>query len=415
MRVLFVTEQFPYPLDTGGNVRTFHLLKGLAEEHEVVLLASTWDGLSDEHLDAVRPWTLQIEIVRVPEARALRDAMLLARSLSDRSALFLARHFRSEVAERIDALMAAGRYAAGGATSPRPAFDAVHFNHLDAALYAGWIPNGVWKVLDEHNVVTNQAWTMLASEPPGVRRWVLEREARRLPQVEANLCNAMDLCLACSEDDAKSLRALGVHRPLSVVPNGVDLEFFHPAGREPQPCTMVFVGTLDYDPCEKGVWYFCREILPLIRRKLPQARFVAVGRNPSKRLRDLAASEPTIGLPGRVGDVRPHVWSAALSVVPLLSGSGTRLKILEAMAMGSPVVSTSIGIEGLGARDGQDALIADDPEGFAAAAVRAMSDPMLAARLARSGRAMVERHFGWPAACGQLLKAYGALAARAAA
>jgi glycosyltransferase involved in cell wall biosynthesis len=413
--VLFITEQFPYPLDTGGNVRTFHLLKGLAEEHEVVLLATTRDGLSEERLDAVRPWCSQIQIVRVPEGRPLRDAMLLARSLIDRSALALTRHFRSEVSDRIGALMADGRRGAGAAAASRPAFDAVHFNHLDAALYADRVPNGVRKVLDEHNVVTNQVRTMLASEPPGVRRWVLEREVRKLPRFEAGLCNAMDLCLACSEDDAQSLRALGVHRPLSVVPNGVDLEYFHPAGGEPEPCTMVFVGTLDYEPCEKGVWYFCREILPLIRRQMPQARFVAIGRHPSKRLRNLAASDPAIRLPGRVEDVRQHVWSAAVSVVPLLSGSGTRLKILEAMAMGSPVVSTSIGIEGIGARDRVHALIADDPQDFAAAALRVMSDRALAGRLAVSGRALVESRFGWPSVRRALLEGYRALDARAAA
>jgi glycosyltransferase involved in cell wall biosynthesis len=177
----------------------------------------------------------------------------------------------------------------------------------------------------------------------------------------------------------------------------------------------VFVGTLDYEPCEKGVWYFCREILPLIRRQMPQARFVAIGRHPSKRLRNLAASDPAIRLPGRVEDVRQHVWSAAVSVVPLLSGSGTRLKILEAMAMGSPVVSTSIGIEGIGARDRVHALIADDPQDFAAAALRVMSDRALAGRLAVSGRALVESRFGWPSVRRALLEGYRALDARAAA
>jgi len=416
LRVLFVTEQFPYPLDTGGNVRTYHLLKGLAGAHEVVLLAGAQDGLSAEHLDAVRPWCADVQIVRAPRAGAWRDVVIVARSLVDRSAVVLARHFRTEISRRIGALMAAQHSGADGAPGPRRVFDAVHFNHLDAALYADRVPDGVRKVLDLHNVVSNQVRRMVAAEPPGVRKWLLQREVRRLPRVEAALCNAMDLCLVCSEDDERSLHALGVHRPLRVIPNGVDLEYFHPpGGGETRPGTMVFVGTLDYDPCEKGVWYFCREILPLIRRQLPRARFVAVGRNPSKRLRELAASDPAIQLAGRVDDVRPHVWSSAVSVVPLLSGSGTRLKILEAMAMGSPVVSTSIGIEGIAAADGVHALIADDPAGFAAATMRVMDNPALAARLARSGRELVEAQFGWRAVCERLLQAYGALAVRAAA
>ena len=160
---------------------------------------------------------------------------------------------------------------------------------------------------------------------------------------------------------------MGVAGPLAVVPNGVDLDYFRAGAELATAPRLAFVGTLDYDPCERGLWYFCNEILPKIRAKLPGATFTAIGRNPSRRLLDLAGPERGIEFTGRVEDLRPHVQAARVFVVPLLSGSGTRLKILEAMAMGVPVVSTTIGAEGIDGVDGEHFRIADAPEAFAQA------------------------------------------------
>lgn len=397
-----MSERFPYPLDTGGNVRTFHLLRGLSAEHEVVLLTTGRGGIPTDHVQAVKPWCADVHVVEVRDDSALRDAAQFARSVVGGFPFVLARHYHRALANRICEL------TRGGA-----GIQAVHFNHLDAAQYGNHCGEGVLRILDQHNVVTNQVRTALYAEPSGLRRWALRSEARRLPRAESRLCNAMDLCLVCSGDDAQALRSLGVHKPVRVVPNGVDLDYFH-IGSDglARDDTLVFVGSLDYDPCEQGVWHFCNAILPLIRQQRPGVRFVAVGRNPSRRLLELAATDPALRLTGQVDDVRPHVWSAAVSVVPLLSGSGTRLKILEALAMGSPVVSTSIGIEGIPARSGEQALVADDPKAFASATVRLLADRALAARLAAAGRRLVEANFGWQAVHRHLLAGYRALEPR---
>lgn len=402
MRVLFVSERFPYPLDTGGNVRTFHLLAGLSSRYEITLITTSLGGISAEHLEAVKPLCADVHVVEVPRNSAVRDTPQFLGSFIGGRPFVLARHYHRALAAKILEL-----------SKQEKGVRAVHFNHLDAALYGDLFDPGVLKVLDEHNIVTNQLRSASRAEPIGPRRWALRREARRLPGMEARLCDQMDLCLVCSEPDERALRALGVRKPIRVVPNGVDLDYFHIGGADRVAGdAIVFVGSLDYAPCERAVWYFCTEILPLIRRQRPGTHFLAVGRNPSQRLRDLEASTRGFELTGQVEDVRPHVWSAAVSVVPLLSGSGTRLKILEAMAMGSPIVSTSIGIEGIPASSGEHALIADDPESFAAAVLDLLADRALAARLVASGRKLVKAKFGWQSVHRELLEGYRGLVPR---
>lgn len=396
MRVLFITQKFPYPLDNGGNVRSFNLLRGLSQQHEITLLSADSGDVQEEHLRAVRPLCRAIELVRVGAPTWLDEGLVFARSLSGGTPFVLLRHTRAAVHERIRALF----------SEADRTFEAVHFNHLDAALYEPDVPQGIRRILDEHNVVTNQVKTTLRSERRVAHRLVLNRDLPRIGAFEQRVCNRMDLCLVCSDADMAALRAMGVTARIAVIPNGSDLEYFAPRSTAGSELEMAFVGALDYDPCEKGVWYFCTEILPLIRAELPGIRFTVIGRNPSRRLLKLSQADPAIVTTGRVADVRPHVQRAGAFVVPLLSGSGTRLKIIEAMAMGVPVISTTIGAEGLEARGGLHLEIADRPGPFAQAVVRILRDGKYAQALARSARELVVGRYGWDAICGGLVRAY---------
>ena len=396
MRILFITQKFPYPLDNGGNVRSFNLVRGLSQLHEITLLSTDSGDVREEHLRAVRPLCHAIELVRVGAPTLLDEGLAFARSLSTGIPFVLFRHTRPIVHERIGALFSQGN---------RP-FDAVHFNHLDAALYEPDVPEGILRILDEHNIVTNQVRTTLRSERRVAHRFALNRDLPRIGNFEQRVCNEMDLCLVCSDADMAALRAMGVTARIAVVPNGSDLEYFTPSSNAGSELEVAFVGALDYDPCEKGVWYFCTEILPLIRDELPGIRFTVIGRNPSRRLVKLCAADPAIVTTGRVPDVRPYVQRARAFVVPLLSGSGTRLKIVEAMAMGVPVISTTIGAEGLETQSGIHLEIADRPEHFAQAVVRVLRDGKYAQALARSARQLVVRRYGWDAICRGLVQTY---------
>lgn len=395
MNILFITEKFPYPLDTGGNVRSYHLLRGLAARHQVTLVATNGGEVRPAHVEHLSQFCATVALADVGSWSAWRDAGVLLRSLFDQTPVVIARRRRPELAAVVR------RLAAGDA------FDTVYFNHLDAAIYLPDVPAGALKVLDEHNVVTNQVKSIAASDGNPLRRMLLRRDARRVARHEAAVANQMDLCLTCSIPDADALRELGVSRRIVVVPNGVDTEYFTPPssrGESSGTPAVMFVGTMDYEPCERGVWHFCNSILPLIRRTCPALRFVVVGRNPSARIRALAASDPLVELTGRVEDVRPFMALAQVCVVPLLSGSGTRLKILEAMAVGVPVVSTTIGAEGIEAESGRHLLIADEPQEFCARVVQLLQEPEQAGRVRAAARELVEAKYSWHAVAPLLLQ-----------
>jgi glycosyltransferase involved in cell wall biosynthesis len=397
VRILFITERFPYPLDDGGNVRTFNILRGLAQQHDITLLATHISGVSDTHLSAVAQLGCAIRLVRVAPNALAREAVTFTRSIISRQPFVLLRHSAAAVHAELRRLL----------QSQVPVFDAVHFNHLDAALYNSSIPQQAFRVLDQHNVVTNQVKTTLPAETRWVHRTILRYELRKLASFEAQTCNAMDLCLVCSEADEAALLRLGVKTRIVVVPNGADLEYFVPsASSAGNSHEVIFIGALDYDPCEKGVWYFCTEILPILRQQMSDIRLVVVGRNPSARLRMLARVNSNIVLTGRVDDVRPHVHRAGVFVVPLLSGSGTRLKILEALAMGVPVVSTTIGAEGIAGTNGVHFRIADTAADFARAVLQILGNPQEAESLRVAGRLLMKERYSWQAVCRTLLSAY---------
>lgn len=397
MKILFVTEKFPYPLDTGGNIRSYYLLKGLAQKHKITLIATNPGDVNKEHLCEVGRFCENIRLVEVKRQGFVHDIITLAHSLVNGKPFILIRHERKAVRKEILSILKGFK--------DNQSVDAIYFNHLDAALYESIVPDNIFMIIDEHNVVTNQVKTSITTEQHFLRKLILRLEYKKLRDFEVKTCNKMDLCLACSDTDTLSLVELGVQSPVVTIPNGVDLEYFSQSKlEEANTQTIIFVGTLDYDPCEKGVWYFCNEILPLIRKDIPNIRFIVVGRNPSNRLNAIAISDQAIMLTGRVDDIRPYVQEARVFVVPLLSGSGTRLKILEAMSMGVPVVTTSIGVEGIEAINGEHLLIKDTSIDFAKTVVKLLCEPSGAREMVVKARQLVENKYSWDIISQDLLK-----------
>ena len=205
-----------------------------------------------------------------------------------------------------------------------------------------------------------------------------------------------DHVLTVSESDRDFFSRLVDPKKVSVVPTGVDVDYFRPSTGEEQG-GLVFTGAMDWMPNEDGVFYFVREILPNIRRDVPEVTLSVVGREPSARLKALAEGECGVRVTGRVEDIRPYVHEASVYVVPLRIGGGTRLKIFEAMAMGKAVVSTSIGAEGLPVRHGTNIILADDPKAFAREVVMLLRDPIARAALGRAARELVAQKHSWRA------------------
>ena len=249
-------------------------------------------------------------------------------------------------------------------------------------------------VLFEHNV-EYMVWKRLhAVEKRPWRRALLALEWRKMRQYEAKACARAGLTVAVSEADRALLAANAPGADIRAVGTGVDTTYFHPNGALEAPATLVFTGSMDWYPNEDAILYFIAEILPELRREVPGASLAVVGRDPTERLR-AACAAVGVRVTGTVTDVRPYVAEAAVYVVPLRVGGGTRLKIFEALAMAKAVVATRIGAEGLPIVSGQHFLRADSPADFARAVVTLLKDPGRRQALGMAGRRLVEERYSW--------------------
>ena len=214
--------------------------------------------------------------------------------------------------------------------------------------------------------------------------------------MRTQLAQRFDYLAAVSEEDAEQMRREYALANVSAVPTGVDTEFFRPSGQgATEPHSLVFTGSMDWLPNEDAIRWFTGEVLPLIKREIPQASLTVVGRNPFPGLVESSRKDSSIVVTGRVPDVRPFMEKASVYVVPIRIGGGTRLKIYEAMAMGLPTVSTKIGAEGLPVRDGEEILLRDEPREFAEAVVRLLRDKSLAEKIGKQAAKTVREKFGW--------------------
>lgn len=244
-----------------------------------------------------------------------------------------------------------------------------------------------------HNV-EHLIWRRLRDNERFWRRALLELEWRKMRRCEADTCRRAQRTIAVSAQDRAVLSSIAPGADIRDVPTGVDIEYFAPQQNTEVSHRLVYVGSMDWYPNEDGVLFFIDAILPAIRRRIPEASLTVVGRNPSRRLRDAAASA-AVEVTGTVDDIRPFVAQAAIVVVPLRVGGGTRLKIFEAMAMGKAVVSTTIGAEGLPLTDDVHVIRADEPHAFADAVVTLLLDPVRRREIGKAARQLVEQRYSW--------------------
>jgi glycosyltransferase involved in cell wall biosynthesis len=397
MRILFLSTFFPYPLDTGSAVRVYHLLQALAARHKVHLLSFMPRAESEAFIPTLRDWGIQVEVVhRDPFQRQPRKAVTGHFSLKPRDVIACyspeMMHLATQAAQRT-------------------AFDLVIASTTLTAPYALAIA-GVPRILEEHNFMTAWMEERFRSRHPGLKKilaWITWQKCQRY---ERWLYPQFDLATMVSERDCAAVEAAipEYTRRVAVVPNGVDTIVNRPGLADPEPETLVFNGALTYYANADAMRYFLSEIFPLIHHSRPEARLKITGRTEGVDLSALPLNGK-VALTGYLEDVRPAVAGSWVCVVPLRIGSGTRLKILEAMALGTPVVATSKGAEGLEVTAGEDILIADEPGEFARQTLRLLGDPDLRQRLARNGRAVVEQKYDWAGIGAQFCALAEALAA----
>jgi glycosyltransferase involved in cell wall biosynthesis len=381
MRILFLSRWLPYPVDNGSKIRILGLLTELARAHEVSLVAfaGPHERLDDEGRLALAACCASVEAVTYPGYRA-GSARAVAAFLSPRP--------RSLVDSHSPALLAAARSAARGC-------DLIVASQIDMVPYAVAMP-GLPALLEELELShyldpVRRAATPSARVRPMLTALKLRAYLRRaMPRFAA--------CTVVSKGERRNLRQLvpSYRHPISVVPNALDLSRYRGSFGPPEPNSIVFPGALTFGANRDAAELFLGQILPLVAVAEPSVRLRITGRTDGVDLSTMP-SHPAVSYTGYVPDIRPVVAGSWASIAPLRVGGGTRLKILESMALGTPVVATSKGAEGLDAVDGQDILIADDPTAFADKLIALMRSPELRARLAAGGRRLVESRYDWRA------------------
>jgi glycosyltransferase involved in cell wall biosynthesis len=251
-------------------------------------------------------------------------------------------------------------------------------------------------VLFQHNVESLIWKRHYQSQTDPLKKPYLYLQWLKMRRFERKACSSFDSVVAVSRDDRDLMQQDYQLKSVFDIPTGVDIEFFFPdGGVSPKPNSLVFTGSMDWLPNEDAIRYFTEQIMPFIRQSVPDVTLTVVGRDPYPALWELSKRDPAVIVTGRVDDVRPYIESAAVYVVPLRIGGGTRLKIFEAMAMGKAVVSTTIGAEGLPVSNGVELLLADSTQGFARAVIRLLTDRDFATELGRRAAARVRKEFGW--------------------
>lgn len=370
MRILLVTETVPYPLDSGGRIKTYHTLRALSAAHEVHCHAFVREAGQLAHARVLDAICASVSLHMEPRSLA-REVLHAGRSVIRRLPLSVERHVSRAV------------HASIGAHHDAVGFDIVYCDHLSMLEYGR--PLGVPIVHDAHNVEYRVMQRLAATSGWGPRRLLLEREWRLVRAYERRAYRECALIFAVSDEDAGEIRTLaGPRVPIEAVPIGVDVDAVS-RRREVRGRDLLFVGGLHWPPNADAAAYLVREIWPRVRQTYPDARLTIVGgRAPAHVDRDLQADG--VELAGHVPDVEPYFARSGALAVPLRSGSGMRVKILDAFARGVPVVATTLGAEGIEAVPGRHYLRADDAATFAAHVCEMLGSPDAGQDLA--GRAL---------------------------
>ena len=383
VRILWLKTELLHPVDKGGKIRTYNMLKELKRDHYVTYL--TLDDGSASLDDRAKASEYCHELVCIPHHSRKKFTpgfyfeLLLNLTASHPYAIkkYESRAMAVEIEKR--------RYS----------FDLLVCDFLAPAVNVGLIPL-MPSVLFQHNVEAMIWKRHYETQTNPLKKLYLYLQWQKMRRFEQEMCMRFPCVIAVSADDREQMKREYGAKAVFDVPTGVDTEFFRPnGGLKPSCHDIVFTGSMDWLPNQDAINYFILEIMPLIKERVSDAKLIVVGRNPPSSLVELSKKDPSLVVTGRVEDVRPYIEEASAYIVPLRIGGGTRLKIFEAMAMERPVVSTTVGAEGLPVHDGVELLLADEPAAFAGAVVKLLTDRSYAVELGQRAAAIVRQNHGW--------------------
>lgn len=383
MRILMVMCRPLFPADTGGKIRSSNLFRHLKIGHHLHVLTLRYPSETDADLERMYeccheletfPWQETDKFTPQFFAELARNAVLSPRPY------IVEKYHCPALERRAGELLSAGGY------------DVLVCDFLQASANVVDLPFRP-KVLFQHNVEAVIRQRQYREESNWAKKAILYNEWRKLHRYEKQAGGRFDHNIMVSDADCETMaRDYGLHNTSSI-PTGVDVDFFRSETPDPDGHDLVFTGSMDWLPNEDGIQWFCREVLPLVRRELPDVKLWVVGRNPTPAVTRLGEGDPGVEVTGTVDDIRPYIDRGAVYVVPLRIGGGTRIKIFEAMAMDRAVVSTRIGAEGLPVTDGADIALADEPDAFAREVVRLLGDRAARRALGAAAGKLVRDNF----------------------
>ncbi len=385
MNILIVSAQFPYPTRSGFTTRVYQIARQLSERHNVTLVSYAWP----EERAGVAGLAAQMPVravERKPQS-PLGKRVAQALTIASPHTYYCREVYSKGMQAAIDEVCATGN------------FDVIQVE--SSFLCAFRFPRDTRLVIDEHNIEYELFRRMCEGERSLARRAFNRLEYIRCRRFEEACWRRADACVVTSEREVQAVRSCAPDdTPVAVVPNAVDVDYFVPSDSGTDPHTVIFNGTLGYRPNLDGARYFIDEIWPLVRERYPDARLTLTGQNDGVDPRPLMRAG--VELLGQVPDIRPPVSKAAVVVVPIRIGGGTRLKVVEGLAMGKAMVSTTVGCEGVAVRDREHLLIADDATAFASRICEVFGNPALGDALGQAGRRLVETSYAWQLATERL-------------
>lgn len=393
MKILVVSTKIPFPIIDGHTLRTYNLLKQTARQHDVYLLSFYQTDLELTGIEHLRSICKDVKVLSVPSMNSKKRLFFtILRSIFSLIPFSVLKYKSSQMEQDIEQIVKENK------------IDLIHFDLLPLSQYAK-INNKLPTLLVDHNIESALLARRIRREkwPGKIFFWL---DWLKLKRFETHSLTTVDLTVTVSRADKDGLQQLSPGSRVTVVENGVDTSYFQTSEVAEDEHSLVYVGGLNWFPNQDAIDYFHDNILPLIKKYIPDIKLRVIGKRPAK---NKSFADPAIELMGFVDDDRPYVSKAAVFIVPLRVGGGTRLKILNALSMKKAVVSTSIGCEGLNVRDGENILIADKAEEFAAAVIRLLHSPCERQRLGEAGRQLVRQEYEWNVIAAKMEKAYSQL------
>ena len=380
MKILFLSPTLPYPLIDGGRIRVFNLLKQIALKNDVSILALETQDTDKESIIKIQELGVNVHLVENDTTLPTVSINTLLSSLINKQPITVTRYNILAYKQKFRELLDTHTY------------DVVHYEMLHTAQFH--VETDLPSILSLQNV-DSAIWGRLQQETMNpFYKFAYWTQFRAFKRYEKALSPMFDVVTCTSDIDAAVYHQYCSENRVVVIPNGVDVSHFSPATTSQALAHLIYIGSMDWFPNEDAVTFFAEDILPIIRKSVPDVRFTIVGGNPSERVQRFA-NEEGIEVTGRVPEIKPYFAEATIFVVPLRIGSGTRLKILEALSMGKAVVSTTVGAEGLSLQNHEEIIIADEPTSFAEEVVRLLTIPSLRKEIGENGRKRVEQDYDW--------------------